>query len=460
MKRKKSLQSNAAGDAISFGTTELSLVESFDLWRMADRDRIIAAISIVRAYRNSGMTLLMEADYEYDAFGNRTEKIVDADGAGGGAAVTTKFAIDQWNPAKPSPIGTENADVWGDAVGGSSLTTRYVRGDVVDQLLARIDGSTARWYVTDHLGSIRKVLDNSGVVKDAITYDAWGNILTETDANERGRYAWTSREIDVETALQYNRARYYDATTGRWIAQDPLGFDAGDSNLYRYVKNAPATSKDPSGLQDRPRLERDWEAELRALSNQRLSDYYKVRVRFASCEFSREEMEAIRNVALKAADSVHYALRALEDDWQGITERHSKFENMPGQFAESRTWRFINDNRDSFLRRLKAAERFLRSPDNVIDFSNRPKETHKDRNPLYTVTYGIGIEFRGSIYFRSHYYELDANLKVFWMIHEYGRYILFLGDQSTNKKKEWGFRDPSSVQGWDDCIQWLNEKRN
>jgi len=129
------------------------------------------------------------------------------------------------------------------------LTTRYRRGDVVDQLLARIDGSTACWYVTDHLGSIRKVLDSTGVVKDAITYDAWGNILTETDANERGRYAWTSREIDVETGLQYNRARYYDATTGRWISQDPLGFDAGDSNLYRYVKNAPDRNTDPSGYE-------------------------------------------------------------------------------------------------------------------------------------------------------------------------------------------------------------------
>ena len=49
----------------------------------------------------------------------------------------------------------------------------------------------------------------------------------------RGNYAYTGREFDVETGLQYNRARYYDATTGRWISQDPMGFDAGDSNLYR-----------------------------------------------------------------------------------------------------------------------------------------------------------------------------------------------------------------------------------
>ena len=48
-------------------------------------------------------------------------------------------------------------------------------------------------------------------------------------------------------SLQYNRARYYDASTHRWISQDPLGFDAGDSNLYRYVNNGPTGATDPSG---------------------------------------------------------------------------------------------------------------------------------------------------------------------------------------------------------------------
>jgi hypothetical protein len=52
----------------------------------------------------------------------------------------------------------------------------------------------------------------------------------------------------VETDLQYNRARYYDATTGRWISQDPMGFDAGDNNLYRYVQNKPTDATDPTGL--------------------------------------------------------------------------------------------------------------------------------------------------------------------------------------------------------------------
>jgi RHS repeat-associated protein len=62
------------------------------------------------------------------------------------------------------------------------------------------------------------------------------------------RYGWTAREKDVETHLQYNRARWYDAAIGRWVSSDPLGFEAGDSNLFRYVKNSPTTASDPSGL--------------------------------------------------------------------------------------------------------------------------------------------------------------------------------------------------------------------
>jgi uncharacterized protein RhaS with RHS repeats len=40
----------------------------------------------------------------------------------------------------------------------------------------------------------------------------------------------------------------FDPTVGRWLQSDPKGFDAGDHNLYRYVKNSPTSATDPSGL--------------------------------------------------------------------------------------------------------------------------------------------------------------------------------------------------------------------
>ena len=47
--------------------------------------------------------------------------------------------------------------------------------------------------------------------------------------------------------------RWYDAGVGRWLSQDPIGFAAGDANLYRYVGNGATNATDPSGLsRDRP----------------------------------------------------------------------------------------------------------------------------------------------------------------------------------------------------------------
>jgi uncharacterized protein RhaS with RHS repeats len=40
----------------------------------------------------------------------------------------------------------------------------------------------------------------------------------------------------------------YDPTIGRWTSQDPIGFEAGDANLYRYVGNGPTNAVDPTGL--------------------------------------------------------------------------------------------------------------------------------------------------------------------------------------------------------------------
>jgi RHS repeat-associated protein len=51
-----------------------------------------------------------------------------------------------------------------------------------------------------------------------------------------GLYDWTGREIEMETGLQYNRARCFDPRQGRWITGDPLGYDAADGDQFPYVQ--------------------------------------------------------------------------------------------------------------------------------------------------------------------------------------------------------------------------------
>jgi RHS repeat-associated protein len=185
-----------------------------------------------------GGTLLLQSTYVYDPFANRIEK--DVWTQAGGTTTVTRF-------------GYDGQDIWVDLNGTNALQTRYLHSDAVDDLFVRVSaGGTAAWYLTDRLGSVRNITDNSGSVHDTIAYDPYGTVLTETSPTFGDRYKYTGRELDAETNLLFNRARYYDTTHGRWISQDPLCFGAGDANLYRYVSNSPTNWIDSSGDAGKP----------------------------------------------------------------------------------------------------------------------------------------------------------------------------------------------------------------
>src|SRR5262249_43785324 len=57
------------------------------------------------------------------------------------------------------------------------------------------------------------------------------------------------------TGLYFFRFRWFSPTLGRWLDDDPLGFAAGDSNLYRYAGNNPPNGVDPNGLQEPPNVQ-------------------------------------------------------------------------------------------------------------------------------------------------------------------------------------------------------------
>jgi RHS repeat-associated protein len=130
-----------------------------------------------------------------------------------------------------------------------SLTNRYMYGLKMDQLFGRAnaDGS-AQWYLTDRLGSVRALVNDTGTLLDQIVYDSFGQILSETNTSAGDRFKYTAREWDGLFGEYYYRRRYYGADTGRFESIDPKGFAARDSNLYRYVANSPTNLRDPSGL--------------------------------------------------------------------------------------------------------------------------------------------------------------------------------------------------------------------
>jgi RHS repeat-associated protein len=104
------------------------------------------------------------------------------------------------------------------------------------------------WALADHLGTVRRLVDNAGnAIRDRI-FSAWGQVVEDTNPTFAYPFAFTGREYDPETGLYYYRARYYDPHTGRFLSEDPLSFAAGDTNLSRYVLNSPANYTDPTGM--------------------------------------------------------------------------------------------------------------------------------------------------------------------------------------------------------------------
>jgi len=187
--------------------------------------------------KDANGVLIKELRFTYDVEGRRVGSWVDADGAG---------------PEEPDQVWTvfDGVNPYMDFDGDGLLKTRYLYGPGIDELFARIGkGDDPQWYLADRLGSVRQIVDASGAVLDEITYDSFGNVLSETGPAQGDRFKFTGREYSPELGIYYYRARWYDPGSGRFISQDPIGFSAGDVNLYRYVGNAPGDATDPWGLQ-------------------------------------------------------------------------------------------------------------------------------------------------------------------------------------------------------------------
>ena len=114
-----------------------------------------------------------------------------------------------------------------------------------DQTFSRTDAAGTRTFLTDALGSTVALVDGTGAITTSYTYEPYGK-TTVTGTASTNAQQFTGRENDGP--LYFNRACYLHPTFGRFISEDPVGFAAGDPNLYAYVGGSPTNATDPSGL--------------------------------------------------------------------------------------------------------------------------------------------------------------------------------------------------------------------
>ncbi|ROM74346.1 type IV secretion protein Rhs [Pseudomonas brassicacearum] len=198
--------------------------------------------ALVSAYRYDSQHRLIgvttadgrEMSYRYDAFGRRISKTVDG--------LTTEFF---W---QGDQVVAENSP---------RHHRSYVYEPGTYRPLAMLDGEGLKacpfYYHLDHLGTPQELTSFSGQIVWSARYNGYGQLTElqhgggeqlEQPLRFQGQY------FDPESGLHYNRHRYYNPETGRYLTPDPSKL-AGGLNGYRYTLN-PTGWVDPLGLVDCP----------------------------------------------------------------------------------------------------------------------------------------------------------------------------------------------------------------
>ena len=127
---------------------------------------------------------------------------------------------------------------------GQTLSARYVYAGT--RRIARIAGDSASYYLADHLGSTRSLVDEEGTVTAAYDYWPYGKVLALSGTGST-HFRFTGHERDSESSLDYMLARSYAYDVGRFLRPDPMQGEYPGISPYAYANNNPLKYVDPDG---------------------------------------------------------------------------------------------------------------------------------------------------------------------------------------------------------------------
>ncbi|ENX63357.1 MULTISPECIES: RHS repeat-associated core domain-containing protein [Acinetobacter] len=107
------------------------------------------------------------------------------------------------------------------------------------------------FYHCDQVGTPQTLSNAAGECVWEITHDTWGTaleiqMLNKDNPFEQSNLRFQGQYYDNETGLHYNRYRYYEPYSARYMSKDPIGLFGG-YNTSAYV-NDPTQWVDPMGL--------------------------------------------------------------------------------------------------------------------------------------------------------------------------------------------------------------------
>ena len=133
---------------------------------------------------------------------------------------------------------------------GGNIMKTYIYGN--SQVLAQHNGphtAAKYFYLHDRLGSVRQIINTSGLVQKYYTYEPFGQSI-ESGGTFADPFRFTGQFYDEEIAEYYLRARQYNPAIARFTARDPVFGDFVQPltlHKYLYCGNNPINGIDPAG---------------------------------------------------------------------------------------------------------------------------------------------------------------------------------------------------------------------
>ena len=166
--------------------------------------------------------------------------------------------------------------------------TMYFQYDNSGNPTGFIYNGTQYFYLTNQMGDVIGIADNTGSLFATYSYGAWGEVLSVTPATENNEtqlaiananpLRYRGYYFDQETEYYYLQSRYYNPASMRFISPDNMGqsklIKIHDKylNLYVYCSNSPSNDKDITGS----RSQKEWQKVAASLGMHKRNDGFYV----------------------------------------------------------------------------------------------------------------------------------------------------------------------------------------
>ena len=107
--------------------------------------------------------------------------------------------------------------------------------------------SSTHYYLQDHQGNNRVVLNQNGTVEEVNHYYPFGGLFASSTHVQP--YKYNGKELDTKNGLNWYDygARHYDPALGRFTTIDPMAEKYYSMSAYAYCGNNPVKYIDPDG---------------------------------------------------------------------------------------------------------------------------------------------------------------------------------------------------------------------